>query len=157
MKKLFAGLLFICLMTISGFAQDFKISVDVRAEDEQIKQEVEKYVVQELSAIKDVQVVEKGNWNIRIMVLKHKLEDQKTFTYSLSAVMSSQANCSAIGVEQTKASAETCDRLEDFATYMGGEKNLQTMSNEFVSDFNSNILEFMREPHLSDLAEDAVD
>ena len=157
MKKLFAGLFLISLMTISGFALDFKISVDVRAEDDQIKQKVEKFVIQELKAIKDVQIVESGNWNIRIMVLKHKLEDQKTFTYSLSAVMSSQAKCSAIGVEQTKASSETCDRLEDFATYMGGEKNLQTMSKEFISDFNSNILEFMREPHLTELAEDAVD
>lgn len=157
MKKLFASFFLISLMTISGFALDFTISVDVRAEDERVKQAVEKFVIQELSAIKDVQIVEKGNWNIRIMVLRHKLEDQKTFTYSLSAVMSSQAKCSAIGVEQTKASSETCDRLEDFATYMGGEKNLQTMSKEFVSDFDANILEFMREPHIDKLAEEAID
>jgi hypothetical protein len=149
MKKLFTVLFLICITTISAFALDFKISVDVRADDEQIEQSVKNYVVQGLRAIKDVKVVEKGDWNIRIMVIKHKLEDQKTYTYSLSAVMSSQASCAVKDSQQKTVSSETCDRLEDFATYMGGEKNLPTMSRDFVSDFNSNILEYMREPYLS--------
>lgn len=157
MKKIFAILFFTCLMTISGLAVDFKISVNVQAENEQIEQSVKKHLVQELSSIKDVQVVEKGNWNMRVMVVKHKLKDSKNFTYSLSAVISSQANCSVIDGQAKVVSTKACDRFEDFATYMGGEDNLVTMSKEFVNDFNTGILEFMREPHLSDLAEKAVD
>ena len=151
MKKIFTILFFICAMTLSAFALDFNISVDVRADDQQIEQNVKKYIVQELSSIKDIKVVEEGDWNMRVMILKHKLKDKADFTYSLSAVISSQAKCSAMNAQAKDVSSETCDRLEDFAVYMGGKENLETMSREFISDFNSGVLDFMREPELNNL------
>lgn len=157
MNRAFTILFMICITALSGLAADFDISLDVQADDKQIEQTVKKYLVRELSSIRDVRIADKGIWKIRVMVVKHKTDEDGVFVYSLSAVISSRAKCSVAGDNVEAAASEECDRFEDFAVYMGRQKNLQTMSREFISDFDTKFLEFMREPQLSELADEPLD
>ncbi|MEZ5428109.1 MAG: hypothetical protein R2747_17690 [Pyrinomonadaceae bacterium] len=144
MKKFFIIFLFLCVSAISAMARDFNVTVAVRADSDEMSQQVENYLLGELSQLKDVRISQNGDWSIRVMVLENKVPEGSEKSYTLSAVITSESKCTVINTQGKTVSAQECDRFENFGVFAGTKTNLKDMCEELIADFDANNLDPLR-------------
>lgn len=144
MKKVIFAVLFLSLLAIAGVARDIEVSVEVQSDNAEIEKKVEKYLADKINLMEKTKVGDNGKWNILVMVTENTSEDKTENVYTISAVITSDSNCSDPQSGTKTVSTNACARFENFGVFAGSESDLKDMCDELVADFYEGSLEPLR-------------
>lgn len=143
MKNIIIVIFLICVSALTAFGRDFTVSVAVLADSEAMEQKVEKYLTEKLVTLQGVKLSDEGKWSIKVMVTENKNAGEET-NYTISAVITSESNCTVLNSRSKVISAEECAKFENFGVFAGTQTDLKEMCEELIADFNDGSLEPLR-------------